>query len=72
MIETAKSQLIRDHNGVYRENLDAIWYSEYLEDSLTGLWRVDIFKHDVPEWHSVDHPSLEEARDAAQNYYNQI
>lgn len=72
MAATDQTGLIRSSSGIYRENFSDIWSAEYSEDSITGLWQVAIFKRAVPEWHNVDYLSLEEARTAAQDYYNQV
>jgi len=58
-------------DGKYEERLSEVWVVEYSENPGTGLWEVEIFKHDVPEWHSIDFESLEDARQAAYNFYNQ-
>lgn len=72
MTETEKSQPIKGRNGLYRENFNANWYAQYFEDAATGLRRTHVYKHATPEWQSVDHLSLEEARGAARHYYNRI
>jgi len=59
-------------DGVYEETLSDNWYAEYKEDEEYGLWTVDLYKHDVPEWHDVDFESLEEAARAAHDYYNNV
>jgi hypothetical protein len=58
-------------SGKYEEDLGAGWFAEYSEDPANGLWQVEIFKHDVPEWRAMDYASLEEARQAAQGFYAQ-
>lgn len=66
------SSLKKRPDGVYEESFNEDWYAEYSEDPQTGLWRVDIFKHDVPEWRNLDFESLEEAVEAAKEYYSQV
>lgn len=58
-------------DGKYEERLSESWLVEYSENPDTGLWEVEVFKNDVPEWHSLDYDSLEEARAAARDFYNQ-
>ncbi len=57
-------------DGKYEENLGEPWVVEYSENPENGLWKVEVFKHNVAEWVSTDYPSLEEAQQAAYNYYN--
>lgn len=64
--------LIKRPDGKYEEILGGRWIAEYSEDSETGLWELEIFNHDTAEWHNTDYISLEEARRAAQNYYDQV
>lgn len=64
-------QPVQRTDGKYEEWLDDTWSAEYAEDIVTGLWRVDVFQHDVPEWTATDFESLEAARQAAQYYYAQ-
>lgn len=59
-------------DGKYEEGLDESWIVEYLEHPATGLWEVEVFKHNVAEWHGTDFASLEEAREAARYFYDQI
>ena len=59
-------------DGKYEEKLGGFWFAEYSEHPVTGLWQVEVFKRDVPELFAIDYASLEDARQAAQNYYNQI
>jgi hypothetical protein len=59
-------------DGKYEERLDEVWLAEYSEDPGSGLWQVEIFKHNLAEWHGTEYTSLEEARQAAQEFYNQI
>ena len=63
--------LVKRLDGKYEERLSESWLVEYSENSETGLWEVEVFKNDVPEWHSLDFDSLEEAREAAREFYNQ-
>lgn len=66
------NDIVKRVDGKYQEKLDELWVAEYTEDPVTSLWAVDIFKHDTAEWRSTDYISLEEARQAARNYYDQI
>jgi hypothetical protein len=59
-------------DGVFEETFNEVWSAEYAEDETNGLWRVDIFKEEVPEWQALDFDSLEAAREAAQDCYNQL
>jgi hypothetical protein len=59
-------------DGKYQEILGETWLAEYLENSDTGLWEVEIFRHDVPEWRETGYDSLEEASQAAHDYYDRI
>ena len=63
--------LVKRLDGKYEERLSPIWVAEYSENSSTSLWEVEVFKNDVPEWHSIDFESLEDARQAAYNFYDQ-
>lgn len=64
--------IIRRLDGKYEQQLDNGWLCEYWEEPGTGLWRVDVYLNDVPEWVSVGHSSLEEAEQAARNYIDQL
>lgn len=59
-------------DGKYEERFDANWIAEYSENPRTSLWEVEIFKHQVPAWHSTDYLSLEEARHAAHDFFDGI
>lgn len=59
-------------DGKYEEKLEEGWLAEYTEDHDTGLWQVEIFKHSVAEWRGIDYTSLEEARQAAHEFYDQV
>lgn len=63
--------LVKRLDGKYEERLSEVWLVEYSENPGTGLWEVEIFKNDVPEWRSIDFESLEDARQAAYNFYDQ-
>ncbi len=65
------SGLIKRPDGVYEETYSDTWYVEYSEDADTGLWRVNLFKHDAPEFRAGNFESLESAVLAARTYYNQ-
>ena len=64
--------LVKRPDGKHEEELGENWVAEYTENPRTGLWEVDIMKHDVPEWHSTDYESLEDARQAARDHYEQV
>lgn len=64
--------VIKRPSGVYEERLDDRWLAEYSEDSGTGLWRADIYHHDVSVWRSEGHVAIEDARQAARAYYDQL
>jgi len=59
-------------DGKFEDRLSDAWSAEYSEHPTTGLWQIEIFKQDVCEWHAIDFDSLEEARRAAQDYYDQV
>jgi hypothetical protein len=63
--------LIKRRDGKYEERLSEGWSAEYSENPETGLWEVEVFKSDVAEWYSLDYVSLDDARQAAYNFYNQ-
>ena len=63
--------LVKRPDGKYEESLGDIWVAEYAENSETDLWEVEVLKHDVPEWQTSGYVSLEDARQAAHDYYDQ-
>jgi hypothetical protein len=63
--------LVKRLDGKYEERLSKTWVVEYSENPSTSLWEVEVFKNDVPEWRSLDFDSLEAARQAAYDFYNQ-
>jgi hypothetical protein len=63
--------LVKRLDGKYEERLSGTWVAEYSENPGTSLWEVEVFKNDVPEWRSMDFESLEDARQAVYNFYNQ-
>lgn len=65
-------QPVKRSDGKYEERLVNDWLIEYFEEPLSGLWRVELFQHNIAEWTSTDFSSLEEARDAAYNYVDQL
>ena len=69
---TKQSDLTKRIDGKYEEHLGNSWTAEYFESSSSGLWRVELFVHDVPEWVSDGYLSLDEARQAARNHFNQV
>ena len=64
--------LVKRPDGKYEESLGDIWVAEYAENSETDLWQVEVLKHDVPEWQTSGYASLEDARQAAHDYYDQL
>lgn len=64
--------LTRRTDGKYEEMLGEFWLVEYSEDPDTSFWQVEIFRQDVAQWRSSDYISLEEARLAAHEFYDQI
>ena len=69
MVETL---VTKRKDGVVEERLDGRWTAEYREDPLTGLYRVEVFHHDVSEWAANNYPSIEEAQQAAHEYYDEL
>ena len=65
-------QPAKRHDGKYEERLGDNWHAEYFEAPETGLWRVDVFQQNVSEWTSAVFSSLEEAQEAAHNYFDQL
>ena len=63
--------VIKRQSGVYEERLDDRWLAEYAEDPDTGLWRADVYHHDVAVWRSDAYVSIEDAQQAAHAYYDQ-
>ena len=64
------NDLVERTDGKYEEMLGETWVAEYAEDTETGLWQVQISKHDVIEWHEPGFATLEDARRAAADYYD--
>ncbi len=64
--------LVKRTDGKYEESLGEILVAEYAENPESGLWEVEILKHDVSEWHTIGYASLEDARQAAHDYYDQV
>lgn len=58
-------------NGIIPEVFSAVWRAEYMEDPDSGLWRAEIFRHDVSECCEIDLESLAEAREFARDFYDQ-
>lgn len=71
-LSAGTSTLIEQPNGIFREMLNDNWYVEYSEDPDTGLWQANVFKNDVAEWKNTDFESVEEARQAAAEFYEQL
>jgi hypothetical protein len=59
-------------DGVYEEVLGESWRAEYSEAPESGLWIVVIYEHDATEWQGHGYASLEDARDAAREYYDRL
>jgi hypothetical protein len=57
-------------DGKFEERLGEDWVAEYFEVPDTGLWRVEVFRHDVPEWAEDGLDSLEHARRMAREYWS--
>lgn len=64
--------IVKRTDGKYEETLGDIWVAEYAENSETDLWDVEVLKHDVAEWQTSGYASLEEARQAAHDCYDQV
>lgn len=64
--------LTRRADGILEETFNPPWYAEYLEDADTGLWQVRVFKRDVRAWTDTGLESLDEARQAALDFYDQV
>ena len=69
---TMPESLVKRPDGKYEESLGEIWIAEYAENPETGLWEVDVLKHDLPEWRNIGYASVEDARQAAHDYYDQV
>lgn len=63
---------VKRRDGKFEERLGDGWIAEYSEHPPTGFWQVEVFKQDVCEWHALDFESLEDARQAAQDFYDQV
>ena len=63
--------LIKRQDGKFEQSLGGRWVAEYFENPVDGLWRVDLFLHDVPEWDSNGFQSIEEAQQAVREYIDQ-
>ncbi|WP_455197563.1 hypothetical protein [Kaarinaea lacus] len=57
-------------DGKYEEQLGENWIAEYSEDPMNGLFEVEILHHDVSEWFASNFDSLEDAQEAAHEYFN--
>ena len=58
--------------GELRETLADNWVSDYSEDPASGLWTATVYRHDTEEWQSRGYASLEDAVQAARDYYAQL
>ncbi len=63
--------ITKRRDGKYEQRFGGEWVAEYMEEPESGMWRVDLFRHDVAEWVSTDYPSLEEAEHAVLSYLSQ-
>jgi len=68
----AASGLTRRADGTYEQRLGDPWTAQYLEDPGSGLWRAELFRHDVPAWVSIDHESLDDAAQAVRDHLDQL
>lgn len=59
-------------DGTYEETLHEDWKAEYFEAADTGLWSVQLYKHDVNTWRGDGYESFEDAQQAVHEYYNQM
>jgi hypothetical protein len=57
--------------GTYEEVLADGWTAEYAEDPATGLWDVVVLKHDAAAWRETGYATIEDARRAAREFYEQ-
>lgn len=68
-IDATFKGLTRCRRGVYEESFDDGWYAEYSKSRKSGLWRADVFRHDVLWRHESGFTSLTDARGAVQDFY---
>jgi len=66
------AELRRRPGGTYEEILGGDWTAEYGEDPPTGLWEVVVLKHGTAEWRETGYPTIDDARRAAREFYDQI
>lgn len=64
--------VVKRTDGKYEETLGDTWVAEYAENSETDLWDVEVLNRDVVEWQTSGYASLEQARQAAHDYYDQV
>ena len=64
--------LRKAQDGTLEETLGESWTVAYSEEPATGLWTAVVYKHDVIEWRSGGYASLEDARQAAEEFYKQV
>lgn len=60
----------RRADGSYLEIFDNVWTAEYAEDTRTRQWRADILRRGSSHWRRTDFASLDDARRAALDFYN--
>lgn len=64
--------VVKRPDGKYEEKLSGVWIAVYSEDPETGLWEVEVFKHDVAEWRETGYATLKECRRGAYEFYDQV
>ena len=70
--QTVNGRPLKRQDGKYEERFSDTWLAVYSEEPANGLWQVEVFRHDLPEWMDTDYDSLEEAQQAARDYYDQV
>lgn len=65
-------RLLQRPDGIYEETFDDNWNARYSENPEDGLWRADLFNGDTATWRQEDFMSLQDARAAARNNYEQV
>jgi hypothetical protein len=71
MHNAMNAELTRRAGGTYEEVLAGRWTAEYAEDPATGLWEAIVLKHDATEWRETGYATIEDARRAAHEFYDQ-
>lgn len=65
-----ESLIVKRQDGKLEEELGDRWTAEYFEEPQAGLFRVELFYHNVSKWVGTDFSSLENAQKAAHDYYD--